>query len=52
MESLDLVAVGDVISSGVDVASVEIAAVAFILFAIGILIGLVFFHIFSRRWFA
>ena len=31
---------------------VEVSAVAFILFAIGVLIGLIVFHILSRRWHA
>lgn len=33
------------------VAQMEVGAVAFVLFAIGILCGLFVFHILSRRWF-
>ena len=35
-----------------DISLVEVAAVAFILFAIGALIGLIVYHILSRRWHA
>lgn len=33
-----------------DLSSLEGCAVAFILFAVGILIGIIAFHILSRRW--
>lgn len=36
----------------VDVSTMEVAAVAFILFAVGALIGIIAFHILSRKWIA
>lgn len=35
-----------------DVSLVEGCAVAFILFAVGVLVGLIAFHVLSRRWHA
>ena len=36
----------------VDISTMEAAGVAFILFAVGALIGIIAFHILSRKWIA
>lgn len=38
--------------SNVDISTMEVAGVAFILFAVGALIGIIAFHILSRKWIA
>lgn len=53
MDNTQIVEVAESVTSGIenlDINLVEISAVAFILFAIGVLIGLIVFHILSRRW--
>ena len=55
MDNTQIVEVAESVTSGIenlDINLVEVSAVAFILFAIGILIGLIVFHIISRRWYA
>lgn len=55
MDNTQIVEAAESVTSGIenlDINLVEVSAVAFILFAIGILIGLIVFHILSRRWYA
>ena len=38
--------------SNADISTMEVAGVAFILLAVGALIGIIAFHILSRKWIA
>lgn len=47
-----MIDVTDLVSSGMDIYTLEFCAVAVILVGIGFVAGLILFHILSRRWFA